>query len=155
MLEKWFENVKTCRNVQKSSLACWHVSVIYLVKSLGNHHHFLHEHHSLKKKKKPPNKHIFHFVFSYMLVSVAGGVTEVKTDIFVTSFGPVSDVEMVRLKFCNAKRRLDFIYQTPSTVTSDCLPCRHPAMSTSHELSSIWPALWCHYWWLLNQYDNT
>lgn len=25
-----------------------------------------------------------------------GPVTEVKTDIFVTSFGPVSDVEMVR-----------------------------------------------------------
>lgn len=29
------------------------------------------------------------------LQSVAGGITEVKTDIFVTSFGPVSDVEMV------------------------------------------------------------
>lgn len=26
----------------------------------------------------------------------AGAVTEVKTDIYVTSFGPVSDVEMVR-----------------------------------------------------------
>uniref|UniRef100_A0A452J6P4 Neurotransmitter-gated ion-channel ligand-binding domain-containing protein n=1 Tax=Gopherus agassizii TaxID=38772 RepID=A0A452J6P4_9SAUR len=26
-----------------------------------------------------------------------GAVTEVKTDIYVTSFGPVSDVEMVRL----------------------------------------------------------
>lgn len=29
-------------------------------------------------------------------LTAAGGVTEVKTDIFVTSFGPVSDVEMVR-----------------------------------------------------------
>ncbi|KAG8004107.1 Gamma-aminobutyric acid receptor subunit beta-2, partial [Nibea albiflora] len=29
-----------------------------------------------------------------------GGVTEVKTDIFVTSFGPVSDVEMVRYYCC-------------------------------------------------------
>lgn len=28
--------------------------------------------------------------------SALGPVTEVKTDIFVTSFGPVSDVEMVR-----------------------------------------------------------
>lgn len=34
------------------------------------------------------------------LTAVAGGVTEVKTDIFVTSFGPVSDVEMVRFHFC-------------------------------------------------------
>lgn len=33
----------------------------------------------------------------HLIISVAGGVTEVKTDIFVTSFGPVSDVEMVRL----------------------------------------------------------
>lgn len=29
-------------------------------------------------------------------LTAAGGVTEVKTDIFVTSFGPVSDAEMVR-----------------------------------------------------------
>lgn len=29
-------------------------------------------------------------------LAAAGGVTEVKTDIFVTSFGPVSDAEMVR-----------------------------------------------------------
>ncbi|KAF0039438.1 hypothetical protein F2P81_007673 [Scophthalmus maximus] len=28
-----------------------------------------------------------------MLITIAGGVTEVKTDIFVTSFGPVSDVD--------------------------------------------------------------
>lgn len=28
-------------------------------------------------------------------ISAVGPVTEVKTDIFVTSFGPVSDVEMV------------------------------------------------------------
>ena len=28
-------------------------------------------------------------------ISFVGPVTEVKTDIFVTSFGPVSDVEMV------------------------------------------------------------
>lgn len=34
---------------------------------------------------------------------IAGGVTEVKTDIFVTSFGPVSDVEMVRYGFCKRK----------------------------------------------------
>lgn len=27
--------------------------------------------------------------------SISGAVTEVKTDIYVTSFGPVSDVEMV------------------------------------------------------------
>lgn len=36
---------------------------------------------------------------SYILsdnLAAAGGVTEVKTDIFVTSFGPVSDAEMVR-----------------------------------------------------------
>lgn len=36
----------------------------------------------------------------YLLMNVAGGVTEVKTDIFVTSFGPVSDVEMVRYYIC-------------------------------------------------------
>lgn len=35
-----------------------------------------------------------------LLITVAGGVTEVKTDIFVTSFGPVSDVEMVRYYRC-------------------------------------------------------
>lgn len=35
-----------------------------------------------------------------LLITVAGGVTEVKTDIFVTSFGPVSDVEMVRYCCC-------------------------------------------------------
>lgn len=28
----------------------------------------------------------------------AGAVTEVKTDIYVTSFGPVSDVEMVKAR---------------------------------------------------------
>lgn len=33
-------------------------------------------------------------------LTFAGGVTEVKTDIFVTSFGPVSDVEMVRYSCC-------------------------------------------------------
>lgn len=33
-------------------------------------------------------------------ITVAGGVTEVKTDIFVTSFGPVSDVEMVSYYCC-------------------------------------------------------
>lgn len=33
----------------------------------------------------------FHSFTSYLL----GPVTEVKTDIYVTSFGPVSDVEMV------------------------------------------------------------
>jgi len=31
--------------------------------------------------------------------TIAGGITEVKTDIFVTSFGPVSDVKMVRYPF--------------------------------------------------------
>lgn len=31
-----------------------------------------------------------------MFVASVGSVTEVKTDIFVTSFGPVSDVEMVK-----------------------------------------------------------
>lgn len=30
------------------------------------------------------------------LIDPTGPVTEVKTDIYVTSFGPVSDVEMVR-----------------------------------------------------------
>lgn len=34
--------------------------------------------------------------FVSLITSVAGGITEVKTDIFVTSFGPVSDVNMVR-----------------------------------------------------------
>ena len=31
------------------------------------------------------------------LFDSTGPVTEVKTDIYVTSFGPVSDVEMVRI----------------------------------------------------------
>lgn len=35
------------------------------------------------------NEHDFYCLFT-------GPVTEVKTDIYVTSFGPVSDVEMVR-----------------------------------------------------------
>lgn len=39
-----------------------------------------------------------HILFDNL--TVAGGVTEVKTDIFVTSFGPVSDVEMVRYSHC-------------------------------------------------------
>lgn len=35
-------------------------------------------------------------IFSYLFTSyLLGPVTEVKTDIYVTSFGPVSDVEMV------------------------------------------------------------
>lgn len=35
-------------------------------------------------------------VCKVICLCAAGPVTEVKTDIFVTSFGPVSDVEMVR-----------------------------------------------------------
>lgn len=40
-----------------------------------------------------------------------GPVTEVQTDIYVTSFGPVSDVEMVRISgikmpFCGAEKPL-------------------------------------------------
>lgn len=35
-------------------------------------------------------------IFSHLFTSyLLGPVTEVKTDIYVTSFGPVSDVEMV------------------------------------------------------------
>lgn len=35
-------------------------------------------------------------IFSHIFTSyLLGPVTEVKTDIYVTSFGPVSDVEMV------------------------------------------------------------
>lgn len=32
-----------------------------------------------------------------MFILLIGPVTEVKTDIYVTSFGPVSDVEMVSM----------------------------------------------------------
>lgn len=37
-----------------------------------------------------------HIFLASSIASVPGGITEVKTDIFVTSFGPVSDVNMVR-----------------------------------------------------------
>ncbi len=35
-------------------------------------------------------------LYMYSVINFAVSVTEVKTDIFVTSFGPVSDVKMVR-----------------------------------------------------------
>lgn len=50
---------------------------------------------------------------------VLGPVTEVKTDIYVTSFGPVSDVEMV----CISGIKMPFpVSEKPlTTVRSGCL----------------------------------
>lgn len=47
-----------------------------------------------------------------------GPVTEVKTDIYVTSFGPVSDVEMVRTLALNGVKgyiHIKITYQSLST----------------------------------------
>lgn len=57
----------------------------------------------VRKTEKTPKHEIrliqsdrFHVLKQLLCSCAAGPVTEVKTDIFVTSFGPVSDVEMVR-----------------------------------------------------------
>lgn len=49
----------------------------------------------------------------------AGGVTEVKTDIFVTSFGPVSDVEMVRYSYC--QEMIVWLWLWEITLAITCL----------------------------------
>lgn len=56
-----------------------------------------------------------------------------KTDIFVTSFGPVSDVEMVRYYCCKEMYALT-VGDNSASVTSDSLPYGQSAMRPSNEL---------------------
>lgn len=67
---------------------------------------------------------------------VAGGVTEVKTDIFVTSFGPVSDVDMVRCRACPGTSTLCAYCaeHDRASVTTRRLPYGQSAMRPSNEL---------------------
>lgn len=64
--------------------------------------------------------------FVSLISSVAGGITEVKTDIFVTSFGPVSDVNMVR----------------GENSTDVCVCCLLQMTACTWPLKALWPA--CH-----------
>lgn len=67
------------------------------------------------------------------LISATGGVTEVKTDIFVTSFGPVSDVEMVRY-WCCKKMYVLPAGDNSASVTTNNSPYRQAATRLSNEL---------------------
>lgn len=64
--------------------------------------------------------------FVSLITSVAGGITEVKTDIFVTSFGPVSDVNMVR----------------GENSTDVCVCCLLQIAAHERPVKALWPA--CH-----------
>lgn len=64
--------------------------------------------------------------FVSLITSVAGGITEVKTDIFVTSFGPVSDVNMVR----------------GENSTDVCVCCLLQITAHKRPVKALWPA--CH-----------
>lgn len=46
----------------------------------------------------------------HLFLDSSGPVTEVKTDIYVTSFGPVSDVEMVCIQTFNTLNVVTFIH---------------------------------------------
>lgn len=48
--------------------------------------------------------------FAVCFIDSTGPVTEVKTDIYVTSFGPVSDVEMVRTHTLNGVKHMRLLY---------------------------------------------
>lgn len=56
-----------------------------------------------------------------------------KTDIFVTSFGPVSDVEMVR-QYCCEEMYVLTAGDNSVSVTNDSLPYGQSAMRPSNEL---------------------
>lgn len=63
-------------------------------------------------------------IFSHLFTSyLLGPVTEVKTDIYVTSFGPVSDVEMVGIWGLkeNKPEKRQFIFIILSITRNQCL----------------------------------
>lgn len=70
-----------------------------------------------------------HFKLNSLAVSgPTGPVTEVKTDIYVTSFGPVSDVEMVGTRsrgYGKVSLGKGMFLNPPVSVGNGCRPVLH------------------------------